>query len=151
MKRTMGSSAIKRRRGQAVVELALVFPFFLLIVVGGIIDFGFAFYNVIALQQIASDAAQYGALNGGTSGLETSVINTYALAQKPSWWTGQMTANTTTLTTTTGGITYKVKRVEVSYLSPTYTPFYQTLLSAVSSSAAIPIGVVAAAQVPVNQ
>lgn len=32
-----------RRNGQAIVEMALLVPFFLLVIVGGIVDFGFAF------------------------------------------------------------------------------------------------------------
>ncbi|GAB1353812.1 hypothetical protein MASR1M12_25500 [Erysipelotrichia bacterium] len=40
----------KKNKGQAIVELALVFPFFLLIILGGIIDFGFAFYNYVTLR-----------------------------------------------------------------------------------------------------
>ncbi len=55
----------RRRRsgGQAVVEFALLLPLFLLVIVGGVVEFGISFYNYITLQQLANDAAQTIATN----------------------------------------------------------------------------------------
>ena len=36
----------KKKKGQAIVEMAILFPVFLLVIVGGVVDFGFAFYNM---------------------------------------------------------------------------------------------------------
>lgn len=47
----------KKESGQAMVEFALVFPIFLLLVMG-IIDFGFLFYNYISLENTARNVAR---------------------------------------------------------------------------------------------
>lgn len=137
----------KRRKGQAIVEMALVFPFFLLIIVGGVIDFGFAFYNYLTLQQIANDTAQWAADNGtGTSFPSTPEINNYANLKRPSWWTGVFTVQPPKITTLlTGGQTISIL---VTYESPTYTPFYQTIMSATSGSSSIRLAALAAYKKP---
>ena len=47
----------KRESGQAIVEFALVLPMFLLLVMG-ILDFGWLFYNYIAFENSARNAAR---------------------------------------------------------------------------------------------
>ena len=47
----------KEESGQAIVEFALVLPLFLLLVMG-IIDFGWLFYNYIAVENSARNAAR---------------------------------------------------------------------------------------------
>lgn len=47
----------KRESGQAIVEFALVLPIFLLLIMG-IIDFGFLFYNYIGIENSARNAAR---------------------------------------------------------------------------------------------
>lgn len=137
----------KRKKGQAIVEMALVFPFFLLIVVGGLIDFGFAFYNFLALQQIANDAAQWAAESNGTTGILTQAeISSYANTRRPSWWTGAFTVHPPQFTNlATGGQTI---RLLMSYESPTYTPFYQTIMSATSGNSSIKLAAAAAYKIP---
>ncbi|MBI3039858.1 pilus assembly protein [bacterium] len=134
----------KIRKGQAIVELALLFPFFLLIIVGGIIDFGFAFYNFVTLQQIANDTARYGAEGNGTSGVSDSNILSFANSKKPSWWSGTYSPSVSRVSIS--GAT--VIRVVISYQTPVYTPFYQTLLGSFTSNTFIPLSVVAAYQIP---
>lgn len=137
----------KRKNGQAIVEMALIFPFFLLIIVGGIIDFGFAFYNFLSLQQIANDTAQWAAESNGTTGVTSqSLISNYANTRRPSWWTGAFTVHPPQITNlASGGQTI---RLILSYESPTYTPFYQTIVGAVSGSPSIRLAAAAAYKVP---
>ena len=52
----------KSEAGQAMVEMALVLPI-LLILVGGIIDFGWLFYNQLALTNAAREGARYAAIH----------------------------------------------------------------------------------------
>lgn len=54
---------LKRREdGQAMLEFALVLPIFLLILCG-IIDFGWLFYNQLALNNICREGARYAVVN----------------------------------------------------------------------------------------
>ena len=49
---------IKKEHGQAMVEFALVLPI-LLLLIGGIIDFGWIFYNNISANNACREAARY--------------------------------------------------------------------------------------------
>lgn len=57
---------IKKENGQALVEFAIVLPLLLLIICG-IIDFGWLFYNQLSLENCAREGARYGAVNAGNS------------------------------------------------------------------------------------
>lgn len=136
---------MRRKKGQAIVEMALVFPFFLLIIVGGIIDFGFAMYNSLTLQQIANDSAQWAADNRIT---ETTAITNYITDNDkiPSWWQGKFAEPIVeTPDLDSGG---KVVRVRLGYESPTYTPFYQTMLSGITGSPSISLYAIASYKIP---
>lgn len=136
------------RRGQAIVEMAFLLPFFLLIIVGGIIDFGFAFYNLIALQQIADDVAQYAAEgNAGQPPSPASAVTDYAQQRKPSWWAGPLTVTVTNKVTSDAGAR-PLKEVVVQYTSPMYTPFYQTAANWVTGTDGLKLVALAAFQVP---
>ena len=52
----------KRERGQALVEFALVLPV-LLVLLCGIIDFGWLYYNQITLNNAAREGARYAAVH----------------------------------------------------------------------------------------
>ncbi len=139
-------------RGQVLVEMAVVMPFFLLVILGGIVDFGMAFHNFAVLQQIADDTARYAAEENGSHGF-TSVgpISRYAQTRKPSWWTGTFIVHppeTIPLVTPPDATTPKVVRITISYCSPTYTPFYHTMFSAVSGFSSIRIQATAAYKIP---
>ena len=56
----------KSQAGQAMVEMALALPV-LLMLVGGIIDFGWLFYNKIALNNAAREGARYAVIHYTTS------------------------------------------------------------------------------------
>lgn len=134
---------MRRKKGQAIVEMALVFPFFLLIIVGGIIDFGFAMYNSLTLQQIANDSAQWAADKQIT---ETTTIENYINGKKPGWWQGKFAEPIIeTPDLDSGG---KVVRVRLGYESPTYTPFYQTMLSGITGSPSISLYAIASYKIP---
>ena len=57
---------IKKETGQAIVEFAIVLPLLLLILCG-IIDFGWIFYNQLSLQDCTREGARYGSVNAGNS------------------------------------------------------------------------------------
>ena len=135
----------KRKRGQSIVEMSLIFPLFLLIIVGGIVDFGFAFYNMLALQQVANDAAS----NAAEKNLnETQTRNYIAQYSAPpiSWnQAGIYQATISTIAMADGST---MKRVELEYHSKTYTPFYQTALNSVTGNDFIVLRTQATYKVP---
>jgi Flp pilus assembly protein TadG len=63
----------RRARGQAMVEFALVFPIFMLVVFG-IIDVGRYVYVVNAFSQAAREAARYGSVEQWQFGCPASVV-----------------------------------------------------------------------------
>lgn len=135
----------KKSRGQAIVEMALVFPFFLLVIIGGLIDFGFAFYNFITLQQLANDTAQWAA-DKEVVITDTTAVDAHLTTIRPTWWTGAFTLHPITSTDlTTGG---KTINILLTYESPTYTPFYQTMFSATTGNSSIRLSAMAAYKVP---
>lgn len=60
MFRRSGESARVRSRGQSLVEFAIVFPV-LMIIIGGIIQFGIIFWGQNTLTQIARDTGRWAA------------------------------------------------------------------------------------------
>lgn len=61
-RRSTSARRHKRRSGQALVEFALIFPVFLLIMLA-IVDFGRAFYIQVAIQNGAREGARFGAIH----------------------------------------------------------------------------------------
>ena len=75
---------IKRKKekgedGQAMVEFALILPIFLLILCG-IIDFGWLFYNQLSLNNACREGARYAVVHtaegGNTQAIEEHIDNT---------------------------------------------------------------------------
>jgi Flp pilus assembly protein TadG len=60
-----GSSKKRRSRGQSLVEFAIVLPVFLLIL-SGIMDFGFLLYSRMSIINAARDGARFGVTLGDT-------------------------------------------------------------------------------------
>ncbi|HOT30242.1 MAG TPA: pilus assembly protein [Candidatus Ozemobacteraceae bacterium] len=151
-KRSRNSGRRAGSRGQVLVEMAVVMPFFLLVILGGIVDFGMAFHNFVVLQQIADDTARYAAEENGPHGFTTvGPISRYAQTRKPSWWTGTFIVHPPEiipLETPAESSTPKAVRVTISYCSPTYTPFYHTMFNAVSGFSSIRIQAAAAYKIP---
>jgi len=135
-----------KRRGQGIVELAVLFPFFLLVIIGGIIDFGFAFYNMLSLQQLANDGAQYAAESNKHLGRSSSEVSSFVISRAPKWWdSSALTVQLSDGATTNSAPT---KKVTLTFQSKTYTPFYQTILSGVSGSPALTLQAAAMYQIP---
>lgn len=133
---------MKQRKGQAIVEFALVFPLFLLIIIGGIIDFGFAFYNHLTLQQIANSTAKYAAYTKAGQ----DKVSEYANSLKPQWWKGKFTVLASKpQDLKTGG---KIHQVSLSYGSATYTPFYSLFYKLTSENSCISLYSSAAYKAP---
>lgn len=66
--------AYRREEGQSVVEAALVLPL-LVIILCGILDFGWIFAHQIMLNNASRDAARYAAINYGDPELQTIVAD----------------------------------------------------------------------------
>lgn len=52
----------RSEKGQAMVEMALILPI-LILIIGGIVDFGWLFYNKLALNNAAREGARYAAIH----------------------------------------------------------------------------------------
>jgi hypothetical protein len=89
----------RRSRGQSLVEFALVFPIFILLL-GGMIQFGMIFWGQNTLNQVVRDTGRYAATRDCTSGVAESV------------------SKFATLMTSTGG-PWKTPTVTVAYSTPT--------------------------------
>lgn len=60
----MKDPAKRKSRGQSLVEVALVLPILVMMMMG-LLDFGRAYYTVVALRDAADEGAAYGASNPG--------------------------------------------------------------------------------------
>ena len=75
MKRFFRKGREKKEDGQAMVEFALILPIFLLILCG-IIDFGWLFYNQISLNNACREGARYAVVNTA-DGADTQAITAH--------------------------------------------------------------------------
>ncbi len=64
----------QREDGQAMVEFALILPIFLLILCG-IIDFGWLFYNQLTLNNACREGARYAVVNTAEDANTQAIIN----------------------------------------------------------------------------
>ena len=74
MKKHFKSKKDKHEDGQAMVEFALVLPIFLLILCG-IIDFGWLFYNQLSLNNACREGARYAVVNTADGSNTQAIIN----------------------------------------------------------------------------
>lgn len=65
---------MKREKGQSAVEFALVLPI-LLLVVCGIIDFGWMFYNQLSVENACREGARYACVNSTAVNFQDEVSN----------------------------------------------------------------------------
>lgn len=63
-----------REEGQAIVEAALVIPLFILILCG-ILDFGWIFYNQLNVNNYSREGARYAIVNSEKADLTSAVTN----------------------------------------------------------------------------
>jgi Flp pilus assembly protein TadG len=98
---TMLSQHRRRRRGQSLVEFAIVFPVFML-VVGGIIQFGIIFWGQNTLNQIVRDAGRYAVTERDCSSTsQTDVLAKIDAITSTSSFAGTITGKTLVMPTTT--------------------------------------------------
>lgn len=111
---------LKRKEdGQAMLEFALVLPIFLLILCG-IIDFGWMFYNQLALNNICREGARYAVVNTADDHstdeilrhIDNYIESTYSLAEVE-----VEVSYTRPLDPLSGDVVVSVKE-EFSYLTP---------------------------------
>ncbi len=74
MKKRLSSKKNRREDGQAMVEFALILPIFLLILCG-IIDFGWLFYNQLSLNNACREGARYAVVNTAEDANTQAIIN----------------------------------------------------------------------------
>ena len=142
----------ERRHGQVIVEFALLFPFFILVILGGIIDFGFAFFNLVSVEQLASLGAQFAAEGKGTTGASDEAVRTLILSRKPSSWAAErVTIGVSSIEDKKTGRPVVYKQVTVTFQSPLYTPFYMILGGMALGQASIPVSSQAVFQIPTQR
>ncbi|MBF0542991.1 MAG: pilus assembly protein [Candidatus Riflebacteria bacterium] len=136
------------KEGQFIVEFALVLPFFLLIVVGGMVDFGFTFNNLLSLQEVANKASQYGAKLAALPGYQqlpftnavdasaSALIASYCVKIIPSNWSASSFRPTVRIQDVQNGVSgnYRIVVVSAEFDSPVYTAFWATLVKGINGS-----------------
>ena len=80
---------LKKKRGQAIVEFALILPVFILILLG-IMEFGLVFHQYLVVTAASRDGARVAAL-GGTDAETLTMVNTSAASIN----SGQLTTTIT--------------------------------------------------------
>ena len=80
---------LKKRRGQAMVEFALILPVFILILLG-IMEFGLVFHQYLVVTAASREGARVAAL-GGTDAETRTIVNNSAASVN----TGQLTTTIT--------------------------------------------------------
>lgn len=90
---------VRHARGAELVELALILPI-LLIIIAGIVDFGFMFQAFMVVNNAAREGARVRILPGYTNADATARVNNYMSA---SGLTGTATTSVNAITIPTGG------------------------------------------------
>ena len=80
---------LKKKRGQAIVEFALILPVFILILLG-IMEFGLVFHQYLVVTAASREGARVAAL-GGTDAETRTIVNNSAASVN----TGQLTTTIT--------------------------------------------------------
>lgn len=95
------------RRGQSLAEFAIVFPI-LMLIVGGIIQFGVIFWGQNTLNQVVRDTGRWAATQTACTGAEAPVVATAnSIAAQSSlvgYSSGAFTSANTTVTWRTVGV-----------------------------------------------
>lgn len=138
-----------RRKGQAAVEMALLAPLLFIFMFCGVIDFGFGFYRLMALQHAAHQAAKWAAEKRNGNVTTTDIVNYLTDTDRPklpAWWfssdpqQGRQIQPTINTSLVDGS---RVFILRLSYLHPLYTPFYQRIYGG-----RMPLATTAAFQIP---
>lgn len=119
----------KNEKGQAMVEFALILPLLILLLCG-IIDFGWIYGNQIVLRNAGRDTARYMAINYNISGTDAANDATATTVLKDRLGTGGYLNNSNLVVNSTlsgTGANAKVT-VTATYPLPFLTPLISTIL-----------------------
>ena len=116
---------IKREDGQSMVEFALILPLLILILCG-ILDFGWIFGNQLTLNSAVREAARYTAINYDESKASTDTAN-YSLADTTVRDRAALLDNDK-LTVYPLEVSGETVTVSANYPLPILTPFLSTIL-----------------------
>lgn len=109
----------KKEKGQSMVEFALILPILLLLLCG-IIDFGWIFGNQLMANNAAREAARYSAIHYYDSNTDNDqAIAAGIVANRAS----TLTSPVTTVTVSSGSITVTVTS-QVTILTPVVSTFF---------------------------
>ncbi|MBF0548641.1 MAG: hypothetical protein HQM08_29695 [Candidatus Riflebacteria bacterium] len=123
---------ISWRRGQALVEFALVLSLGGLLFFGGLVEFGFLMNNLLSLQRLNDYIAQKVALLStcpSATTIQSGISNSYdalypCVSLDPAKISVQVL--TTTLSTPSSA-TSELRSVQLTYTSPLITPMFQAI------------------------
>lgn len=118
---------IKNEKGQAMVEFALILPI-LLMLIGGIMDFGWVFSNILIANNASREAARYAAIHKyDTDYTDIAVIN-QAKARIPDFIESKINADGITLEEVTINGDKAIK-FTVKWNIDVFMPFYSRLIN----------------------
>jgi Flp pilus assembly protein TadG len=78
----MKRDLLRKRNGQSMVELALTLPI-LLLILAGLLDFGWIYSNKLITSYCSREGARYGAVNSNSPGIAALVENRVKSAAPP--------------------------------------------------------------------
>ena len=109
----------KNEEGQSMVEFALILPIFLLILCG-IIDFGWMFYNQLALNNICREGARYAVVNTASDHTTDEILRHIDNYIDSTYTLGELSVDVryTTPMDPIGGDVIVSVREDFSYLTP---------------------------------
>ena len=141
-KRVIGADRRRRERGTAALEFALVAPL-LLLLIGGVANYGWAMWSAGALSNAVSQGAYYSFLNGtkvSAASIESFVQSASGLsgvtatATTPAWdcvsGTNPTTLAAAAASTTAcpdGTMPGLYSAITATYTSPTFMPMFDAL------------------------
>lgn len=127
----------KKEEGQALVEFALVLPLLLLLVCG-IIDFGWLFYNQLSLQNACREGARYACVHSTEADIDDKVNskvkeNLPGNLQADSGGLRTTVTYTDSATPTAGDVTVEAT-AKLQFLTPVLSTVYQSTETTMKSS-----------------
>lgn len=114
---------MKKENGQAMVEFALVLPIFLLILCG-IIDFGWLFFNQLSLNNACREAARVAVVTEEDDRLDTATEKVVEYMESLGYAEEEITVR---VTTASGEVTVKAE-TNMTILTPVLGAFYDNQL-----------------------
>jgi Flp pilus assembly protein TadG len=106
---------MRRKKGQALVEIALALPILLLLLCG-IIDFGRILYAGISINMAAQETARYASFSKTDAEIRQKAVNSCSLSDKDTKLSVSITPDKA-LRTTGGNVTVAIE-YDVDYITP---------------------------------